>query len=190
MDYSSYRSQDVLTARQVLQQKPYYVDTETTGIDKLSEIVEIAIVDDDGNTVFHSLVKPGSAIPAVTTRIHKITDKMVEASPTFPILWQQLRPLVANHLLAAYNSDFDMQMIRQSYTRYKLPWKENLQSFDIMKLYAQFKGNWDPNRHSFRYYSLDDAGKLAKINLANSHRALDDTLLARALLHYIAEQQD
>ena len=188
MNYSTYHSQAILTAQQVLQQKPYYLDTETTGLDKQSEIVEIAIVDDDGSIIFNSMVKPSLPIPPVTTKIHKITDKMVEQSPTFPIIWQQLRPLLANRLLAAYNSDFDMQMIKQSYTRYRLPWKENLLSFDIMKLYAQFIDNWNPARHSYKYYSLNDAGKASKIKLANSHRALGDTLLARALLHFIAEQ--
>jgi DNA polymerase III subunit epsilon len=189
-NYSSYRTEAIQTARQALQQKPYYLDPETTGINKLSEIVEIAVVDDEENTVFNSLVKPGQAIPAATTAIHKITNKMVETSPTFPILWQQIRILLANHLLAAYNADFDIQMIKQSYTHYRLPWKENLQSFDIMKLYARFRGNWDPGHRSFKLYSLEEAGRASKIDLPNSHRALDDALLARALLHYIAEQPD
>ena len=113
---------------------------------------------------------------------------MVAQYPSFPILWQQIRPIIGNSLIAAYNADFDIRMIKQSYTQYRLPWKDNLQNFCIMKLYAQFRGEWDYKHQSYRYYSLEKAGKDSNISLPNSHRAADDALLALALLHFIANE--
>ncbi len=80
-----------------------------------------------------------------------------------------------------------MRMLKQSLEQYGSPWKENFQTFDILKLYAQFASVWDPRRRSFKYHSLESAGRACKISLENTHRATDDTLLTRALLHYIAD---
>jgi DNA polymerase-3 subunit epsilon len=56
-----------------------------------------------------------------------------------------------------------------------------------MELYAMFYGDRDPYRGSFRYQSLEIAGRQCGINLPNAHRAVDDCLLTRAVLHYMAE---
>jgi DNA polymerase III epsilon subunit-like protein len=77
-------------------------------------------------------------------------------------------------------------MLQQSHGRYKLPWKEKLTTFDLLKLYAEFRGDWDPYRRSYRYHSLANAGVQCNIHLPNAHRATADTLLTRALLHHIA----
>jgi DNA polymerase III subunit epsilon len=185
----SARQQVILTARQWISLKPVYLDTETTGLDRGDEIVEISIVDHDGQVLLNSLVRPTQSIPASATQIHGITNDMVQKAPAWPILWQQVRPLLIGKTIIAYNSDFDKRMIMQSHARYQMVWRENLTFRDLLNLYAQYRGEWDPQRHSWRYVSLDQAGKLSKIALPNAHRSTADTLLARALLHYLAEQQ-
>jgi DNA polymerase III epsilon subunit-like protein len=90
-----------------------------------------------------------------------------------------------------YNSEFDLRMLKQSHQKYWLNWQlpeENF--FCIMKLYARFYGEWDARRGSYRWQSLDQAGRQCRIPLPNSHRAKDDALLARALLQHIAENKD
>jgi hypothetical protein len=69
-----------------------------------------------------------------------------------------------------------------------MPWKERLNTFDLLKLYAEFRGEWDAKRRSYRYQSLDSAGNQCGIILPNAHRATADTLLTRAILFYMAEQ--
>lgn len=80
-------------------------------------------------------------------------------------------------------------MMQQSHARYRLPWKENLNTFDLLKLYAEYRGEWDPRRRSYRYHSLANAGRQCNITLPNAHRTTADTLLTRALLHYLAESR-
>jgi hypothetical protein len=47
-----------------------------------------------------------------------------------------------------------------------------------MKLYADFIG-------SRRWQRLEEAGRQCRLELPNSHRAKDDTLLARAVFQYM-----
>jgi DNA polymerase-3 subunit epsilon len=184
----SQRQNAITIAKQVIAQAPIYLDTETTGLEKTDEIVEISIIDDAGIVLLNSLVKPSQTIPASATRIHRITNEMVQKAPAWPILWQQVRPLVISKTIVAYNSDFDYRLIMQSHARYRLPWKDNLSFFDLLKLYSQFRGDWDSVRRSWRYYSLEQAGKSANILLPNAHRSTADALLTRELLQYIADQ--
>jgi hypothetical protein len=58
-----------------------------------------------------------------------------------------------------------------------------------MKLYAQFRGDWNSRMGNYRWHSLDDARAHCGLDLPNAHRAQADTLLARAVLHYVAAQR-
>jgi len=188
---TSSRIQAVQTARQVLQAKPVFLDTETTGLGNTDEIIEIAIVDVEMNILVDSFVKPSKAnqpIPAASTAIHHITDDMVQSAPAWPILWSQIRTYLVGKVIVAYNSDFDMRLMRQSHTQHGFTLKDPLQPYDLMKLYAQFHGVWDSNRRSWKNFTLDEAGKTSGISLPNAHRSLADTLLARELLIFIANQ--
>jgi len=89
--------------------------------------------------------------------------------------------------VGTYNSDFDVRMIRQSHQRNWITQRFTEDNFFcIMKLYARFYGERDPRSRSFRYQTLDQAGKQCGIALPNSHHAREDALLARALLEYMA----
>ncbi|MBI9048316.1 MAG: 3'-5' exonuclease [Anaerolineaceae bacterium] len=175
------RAQAVAFAKEYLSQQPVYLDTETTGLDSSSEIVEITILDHSGETLLDSLVKPLKPIPADATKIHGISNDMVNTAPTWPVLWPTIRSVLVGKLIGAYNAEFDMRMIQRTHMHYQLPWKENFQDFCIMKLFAQFIGQWDARRKGYRYFRLEQAGKTCKINIPNSHRAIDDTRLARAV---------
>jgi DNA polymerase III subunit epsilon len=180
------RQRAIETAQQVVRANPVFLDTETTGLGRDDEIIEISIVDNDGAVLFESLVRPSKPIPPESTRIHHIQQADVQSAPPWPIVWQQVRPLLINRLIVIYNQDFDLRMMQQSHGIYRMPWKDRLAAFDLMKLYAQFYGEWDARRRSYRSQSLSAAGQRCAISLPNAHRATADTLLTRALLHYIA----
>lgn len=173
-------------ARTVLEKKPVYLDTETTGLRAEDEIVEISIVDDDGSILLDSLVKPSKPIPADASRIHGITDAHVQSARAWPVVWPEVRSILFGRVVVIYNQEFDLRMMMQSHARYRLPWKERFNTFDLLKLYAEYNGDWDARRRSYRYHSLASAGIQCGIQLPNAHRAAADTLLARAVLHHIA----
>lgn len=183
----STRQRAIEVARKVCAAKPVYVDTETTGLNRTDEIIEISIVDDDGSVLLETLVKPSQPIPPDATRIHGITNQEVQSARPWPVVWPLVRSVLFGRLIVFYNEEFDMRMMQQSHARYRLPWKEKFNTFDLLKLYAEYRGEWDSYRRSYRYHSLANAGRQCKIDLPNAHRTTADTLLTRALLHYIAE---
>jgi DNA polymerase-3 subunit epsilon len=174
---------------QVLRQ-PVYLDTETTGLGIADQVIDICVLDADGTVLVDSLVKPTIKIPRDAMCIHGITDEMVKDAPTWLEIWPQVEAAMAGRRVAVYNAEFDIRMMKQSHRKYKLPWRlKDSDFFCIMKLYAQFYGAWDRTRGSYRWQKLELAGKQCKIALPNAHRAQADTLLARAILHYMAEQK-
>lgn len=181
------RLQAVQLARQIVAKSPVYLDTETTGLGGQDEIVEISVIDDTGEILFQSLIKPSQSIPPASSAIHGITEEMVQKAPAWPVAWIQLRPVLLNRLIVAYNADFDRRMIQQTHARYRINWKDTLNFVDLLRIYAQFKGDWDPIKRSWKYHSLESAGKQCGITLPNAHRATADTLLTRELLHYISK---
>ncbi|RPJ50867.1 MAG: 3'-5' exonuclease [Chloroflexi bacterium] len=174
------------TARSVIAKNPVYLDTETTGLESSAEIIEISIIDDASQVLFTSLIRPSQPIPADSTRVHGITDAEVATARAWPAVWPEVRASLFGRLVVIYNEAFDLRMMKQSHARYRLPWKEKMNTFDLMKLYAEFRGVWDSRRGSYRFFSLANAGRDCQISLPNAHRSTADTLLTRAVLHYIA----
>jgi DNA polymerase-3 subunit epsilon len=172
-----------------LNKKPIYLDTETTGLNERDQIVEICLLEHDGSIAFQSLVKPTIKIPPDATRVHHITEAMVSAAPTWPEVWPQIETLLTMRRIAIYNAEYDLRLMKQSHLAHGLFWSPAISHFCIMKLYAQFRGDWNSRAGNYRWHSLDDARAQCGLGLPNAHRAHADTLLARAVLHYVAAQR-
>lgn len=174
-------------ARQRLQLQPLFLDTETTGVRSTAEIIEISLLDHNGEVLLDSLVRPRQLIPPESTMVHGISNVMVATAPTWAELWPQVQAILENRSIGIYNADFDLRLIKQSHQQHGLLWPTvQFDPFCIMQLYAQFYGEWDTHRNAYRWQSLEKAGHRFHIPLTNSHRAKDDALLARAVLHHIA----
>lgn len=159
--------------------QPLFLDTETTGLDQAAEIIEISIVDHEGRTLYDSLVRPRRSIPLDAVRLHGIDDNMVSNARTWMHVWPEVEAILSNRQVGIYNTEFDLRMMKQSHGAIGMPWRAPaFQSFDIMKLFSEFAGYQ-------RWLRLEQAGKMCHIGLPNSHRALDDTLLARAVFEYM-----
>jgi len=180
------RDQVIAFARQQIAKQPVYLDTETTGLGQNAEIIEIAVIDHAGQPLFQSLVRPSQPIPADAAAIHGIRNEDVRDAQPWPVVWSRLKPLISGRPIAAYNAEFDLRMMKQSMLRYRLNWRETFSAIDIMQIFAEYRGEWDASRAAYRFFSLEEAGRFLGIPLPNSHRALDDALLARAVLHAVA----
>ena len=186
----SARKEAIEQARQWLGKKPVYIDTETTGTSPNDSIVEIAVLDYDGSTLVNTLVKPVGRISSSASAIHGITNEKVKEAPRWDEVWLKVENAITNRSVGIYNADFDLRMMRQSHQKNWLRWQNPKGTFFfcIMKLYAQFYGEWNARRGNYRWQSLDKAGKQCGIPLPNSHRAKDDTLLTLKVLEFIANQ--
>ena len=172
-------------ARQWLNEDPLILDTETTGLDRTAEMCEIAIIDRDGSTVLDTLVRPSRPIPPGASAIHHIGNADVANAPTFAEIIGELEPLLARPLVV-YNADYDLRILHQSARArgLRLP---TLNAHCAMKLYADYRGEWDSYHGHSRWHKLNAAAAQCGLPIPpNLHRARADTELTRQLLIYLA----
>jgi len=177
-------------ASKVLALNPVFLDTETTGIGLNDVVIEVAVVDREGQVLFDSLVNPQRPIPEDSSKVHGITDEMVQNAPVFSQVWADLEQILRNRVIGIYNAEFDMRLLKQSVLLSELSWniKEN-QAFCVMKLFAAWYGEWNKRHSDFKSQKLEFAGHFCGIELPNSHHALDDALLTAAVMAYIANYE-
>lgn len=185
--------QSIQWAKSIADQQPVILDTETTGLNA-GEICQIAIVDWSGTVLLDTLVKPRDPIPPDATRIHGITNAMVENAHN----WKVIRPHVALMTLGkdviVYNSAYDFRMVMQTDAAWNFArsaWGgEHRRWHCAMERYAEYYGDWNDYRQSYRWQKLTDA--CCQCNLpdieAPAHSALGDALRTLALVKYLASQ--
>lgn len=161
-----------------------YLDTETTGISSQSHtIVEIAIVDDSGQSLLDSLVNPCRPIPRDATAIHRINDAMVAGAPTLAELWPEIRALVSGAQVVIYNADFDRKFFPD-----RLKCASRISC--AMLEFARHYGERDPYRGTFRWQRLDVAARhVGHRWTGDAHRALSDALACRAVWQWVTQRR-
>lgn len=186
----SARTQAILRAQELVARHPVYVDTETTGIDSAAQIIEICILEADGRVLVDSLVRPTHSIPPEATAVHHLTDAMVRDAPTWAQLWPAVEQALAGRTVAIYNAEYDQRLMQQSHQAHRLPWSWRATGLAcVMLLYAQYRGDWNARYRNYRWHKLEEAGAQCGLSLPNAHRARADALLARAVLHTLAQAQ-
>jgi DNA polymerase III subunit epsilon len=174
-------------AKEYLFSKPVYIDTETTGFKPDDEIVDISIIDYDGSVLYNSLIKPKKKIPIDATNIHHITNEMVTYAPSWFDAWFVINQKLSGRVLGIYNEEYDIRLMKQTTEKWGIDWNPAYKkSFCVMKLFADFYGEWDDYHGNYKWQKLEFAGKYFGIKIQNTHRALDDTLLTREVLKHIA----
>jgi DNA polymerase III epsilon subunit-like protein len=95
------------------------IDTETVGSGPLIEIIEIAVGDIEGNIIFHSLVQPHFNNLPRSSKHQRFERAEFVHAPEWPTMWPQLRVLIENKLLIAYNAAFDRRALAAMCARYR-----------------------------------------------------------------------
>ncbi len=160
--------------------KPVFIDTETTGLHGSAEIIEISVVDFEGQKLVDTLIKPRRAVPLEAIQVHGITNQMLLEAPKWEEAWPDIQAVLQGRYIGVYNVDFDLRMLKQSHRLNGLVWTIPEQRFFcVMKLFSQYQS-------ASHWLTLEAAGRRLGIPLPNAHRALQDALLARAVFRVIA----
>jgi DNA polymerase-3 subunit epsilon len=179
------------------QKQPFWLlDFETT--EKLEaphcQIVEVAIIDQDGRQIFHRLCRPDTPMPERISEIHGITDELLLNEPTFPQIWPELEALLTSNSLPLYtwNADFDRAVLLKTARRFQLQVPAQVQDKQrwqcAMKQHAAWYGEWSNGRNTYRWQTLGWACEELGIETPEAHRALADAFNALNVMRAIAEQ--
>ena len=132
------------------------VDTETTGLKKNDEIVQISIKDLNGQDLFSTLVAmtKRKSIPREASNIHGIKKADLEGKPTYATLSPMLRRVLSGKRIIAYNAEFDFRMMYQVYDLAG-GYKPVASQWECaMKQYAAFVGEWNDYHNSYKWQKL------------------------------------
>ncbi|MBH2978504.1 3'-5' exonuclease [Serratia marcescens] len=176
-------------AQQWLRENCLILDTETTGLGEDAEIVEVTIIDTDGQVLLNTLVKPRSVIPASATAIHGITNEMVANAPSWPHVCRSLYGIISGRKVVIYNSDFDTRILDQTNDAWGITihFKIERPTFECAMLaYAEFYGQ-NSERGGYKWQKLTAAAEQQGVIIEGTpHRALSDCLTTLGVIKAMA----
>jgi DNA polymerase III subunit epsilon len=144
-------------AKSILEQRQDYVilDTETTGLGKNDVIVQIGIIDLDGNVLLDSMVKPTKRkrISDEATAIHKISMKDLIDKPIFDDIIPKIRTFTTGKRVLIFNSEYDERLILQTINQDEATYFQ-LSTACVMLMYSKFVGQWNNYHFDYVYQPL------------------------------------
>ena len=90
------------------------IDTETTGLGKDDEVVEISVLDSNAAEVYHSFFSPNTEIQMDAAITSGIVMKMLVDAPRFIDEWRNICTAIADRPIAGHNLSFDRRLIQQT----------------------------------------------------------------------------
>ena len=151
-----------------------FLDTETTGLYDSDKIIELAIVDHSGRTLFNQLINPERSIE--NSYIHGITDSMVSGQPTLEECWEEIEAILNAKHIIIYNKSFD--------TRF---FPDHLRCAEKVSCAMQRFRNFHGGKKYNLQYATQHIGYSWK---GTAHRALADTLASRAVWLWLDQKEN
>lgn len=173
------------TAGEILSRNGVWLDTETTGLHSSAEVIEIAIIDNDGSILLNQRIRPVYPIAAEATAIHGITDADLLHEPSWPDCVGRIREVLTGRMCVIFNQEFDLRLMAQSSIAHQCDtqWISDLETFCAMALSADFYGS--TNRYGS--ISLANAAHAAGVVwIGDAHSALADAMATRDVVQRIA----
>ncbi len=137
-----------------------FVDTETTGLSYNDEIIEIAVVSENGEVLLDTLIKHTSRaeISKEAWSVHGIKKRHLKKSPSWDEIYPQFLEAVDGKNILTYNASFDQKLINQTCDAWDLPNPSN-KYLCVMKAYAAHVGKYksDEYRTQYKWWKLEDA---------------------------------
>jgi len=148
------------------------LDVETANYDS-SSICQIGIgffMNGVLADTWESLIDPQSFFHWSNTRVHGITEEMIQGAPTFRDVYPHLRKLLSGNIVV-HHTPFDLQAFNRAYTRFELS-PINIQWLDSARI---ARHTW--TQFSKSGYNLANVANHLCINFQH-HDALEDSVAA------------
>lgn len=190
--FNADKQKAIRLANKLVNRNALILDTETTGLGEKDEIVEISIIDMHGRVLIDTLIKPTILIAPSASAIHGISNIDISCAPYITQIFTQLTHVLQHNIVAIYNAEFDVRMLRQSLRAHgkKMPYNFQDNVCCAMELYSMFNGEFDKIKMCYKWIGLSSAAaRLGIIVRGNLHRAKIDAELTRQVILKIADSQ-
>lgn len=151
--------------------KKIVIDIETTGLSSTyDEILQISIIDQDGNILINEYCKPKVVDNWEEAQtINKISPEMVKDKKPF----EEYVDLVSNILsnsekIIIYNAEFELSFLK----KYGIEVKSCI--CDLMLDFAEVYGQWNEYHGNFTWQPLSTCCRYYGYDLSNAHNSLED----------------
>lgn len=169
--------------KDLLDKKDKYIilDAETTGLNEYDQVIELSIIDLDGNVLFNSLFNPTIEVSKDAENINGLNKKFLSKEPKWNEKWEEIKSILKDRISLIYNSSFDYRLIKQTCNSFNVEFLD----FDvkcIMRLYSEYIG-------SERWVSLEKAYQYEVGDIVQGHRSLADCRMCLEIIKAIAERK-
>lgn len=179
----------VTVAGQVINETGLVIlDTETTGLNSESELLQVSIIDGNGKTLFDSYIKPyGTESWKEAERINGITSKTVKRAPFLhEVASQIITAINSGNTLIGYNIGFDIARLKDNGIDGRT--FDNLDIIDVMKEFAPIYGEWNEKRNCYKWQKLTTACKYYGYEF-KAHDSLEDVKATLYVYKKIVEKK-
>lgn len=150
------------------------VDTETTGLNAdTDELLQVSIIDSQGNTLFNSYIKPlFTENWDGAMAVNHITPEMVANAPNILEVKQEInRILNSANIIVGYDTNFDLSFLSAAGIEF-----EQQQIVDIMQDFAPIYGEWNDYYESYKWQKLNTCANYYNYNWGDdtAHDSLAD----------------
>jgi hypothetical protein len=138
--------------------KEIVIDTETTGLDTFEdELLQVSIIDTDGNVVFDSYFKPIRHNEWYEAQnVNHISPEMVADAPTIYEKAAEINAIISQaDLVIGYNVGFDLMMLANN----GVISIKDIKSYDVMERFAKIYGEWSEWYQNYKWQSLARAAE-------------------------------
>lgn len=182
------RAEAIAWARSLIgDPRTVFLDTETTGLGRGAEVIDLAVVDRSGAILENRLIRPLRPIPPDAIFIHGISNRDVADCEGWMDVASEINALLDGRPIVAYNAPFDRSMIDQcndeaGCARISGPWH------CAMRAFTAYRRDCRDGPRNRGWHSLTVAARTLGFP-APSHRALADAQACRSVVLTMAEQE-
>lgn len=126
----------------------------------------------------YDLVDPEARFDVFNVQLHGISPDMVRLEKNFPVLWQELAPIMDSGILVAHNATFDLGVLSKLFRRYGIS-----RTPDPYLCTVQLGRRCLPQAPNHKLNTLCD---LLGIQLDHHNAASDARASAELLLYYMS----
>lgn len=141
------------------------LDTETTGLK--GEIIDLAIINGQGDVLYNGLLRPKCSIEYGALKVHHITESMVRRSSTFAQEWSKIHDAIKGKSIITYNARFDADRIEHTAKVHGV----NVGNAVYYCAMIEYASAYTSKKNVKLEVACDQQG----VNVEQEHRALYDT---------------